>query len=112
VDGAGLHVVFSRDIPTIVRERVRPSLMAFLEAQGLDLASTPHLVAHPGGVKVLNAYATALELPAEAFHHARGVLRDHGNMSSPTCLFVLERFLEAGDIHPREAAVVTALGPG
>src|SRR5262249_12640583 len=35
VDGAGLHVVFSRDIPTIVRERVRPSLIEFLETQGL-----------------------------------------------------------------------------
>jgi alkylresorcinol/alkylpyrone synthase len=40
------------------------------------------------------------------------VLREHGNMSSPTCLFVLERFVQAGEICPGEHAVVAALGPG
>jgi alkylresorcinol/alkylpyrone synthase len=112
VDGEGLHVVFSRDIPTIVRERVRPSLLEFLEAHGLGLETLQHLVAHPGGVKVLRAYGEALELPAESFRHARDVLRDHGNMSSPSCLFVLERFLGAGEIGEGEHAVVAALGPG
>jgi len=112
VDGDGLHVVFSRDIPTIVRDRVRPSLLAFLERHGLDLAMTPHLVAHPGGVKVLNAYAEALALPPEAFRHARAVLRDYGNMSSPTCLFVLESALAAGELRGGDTALVAALGPG
>ena len=71
-----------------------------------------HLVAHPGGAKVLAAYAEALGRPAEAFTHAYDVLRTHGNMSSPTCLFVLERFLAAGDIQAGEHALVSALGPG
>jgi alkylresorcinol/alkylpyrone synthase len=112
VDGEGLHVVFSRDIPTIVHERVRPSLLAFLDSRGLRLDEVRHLVAHPGGVKVLRAYAEALGLPAESFRHAREVLRDFGNMSSPSCLFVLERFLDAGEIGEGEHAVVAALGPG
>ena len=112
VDGAGLHVVFSRDIPTIVREKVRPSLTAFLESRGLGLETLHHLVAHPGGVKVLGAYAEALGLPAAALRHARDVLREYGNMSSPSCLFVLERFLDAQEIAGGEAAVVAALGPG
>lgn len=112
VDGDGLHVVFSRDIPTIVRERVRPSLIAFLEEQGLRLETLPHLVAHPGGAKVLRAYADALGLPPESFRHAREVLRDNGNMSSPSCLFVLQRFLDAGEIQAGEHAVLAALGPG
>ncbi len=112
VDGDGLHVVFSRDIPTIVREQVRPSLLEFLEACGLRLEDVRHLAAHPGGVKVLDAYAEALGLPREAFRHSRAVLHDFGNMSSPTCLFVLERFLAAREIGPGEHAIVTALGPG
>ena len=72
---------------------MRPSLLAFLESNGLGLADVHHLAAHPGGVKVLNAYAAALDLPPEVFRHAREVLREYGNMSSPSCLFVLERFL-------------------
>jgi alkylresorcinol/alkylpyrone synthase len=112
VDAAGLHVVFSRDIPTLVRERVRPNLEEFLAGCGLSLPGLEHLVAHPGGPKVLAAYADALDRPAESFRHAHEVLRDCGNMSSPTCLFVLERTLAAGAIGDGEHAVLTALGPG
>jgi len=112
IDGDGLHVVFSRDIPTIVHEKVKPSLDAFLESCGLDRAGLDHLVAHPGGVKVLAAYANALGLPAEALEHAREVLREYGNMSAPTCLFVLDRFRRAHEIARGDHAVVTALGPG
>ncbi len=112
VDGDGLHVVFSRDIPTIVRENVRPSLISFLERQELTLESLHHLVAHPGGTKVLIAYGESLGLPPEAFRHAREVLRVHGNMSSPSCLFVLERVLDAGEIGAGQNALVAALGPG
>ncbi|HXS81670.1 MAG TPA: 3-oxoacyl-[acyl-carrier-protein] synthase III C-terminal domain-containing protein [Methylomirabilota bacterium] len=112
VSGRGLHVVFSRDIPSFVRERVRPSLEGFLHEHGLSLESPMHVAAHPGGAKVLEAYADALGQPASAFTHAREVLREFGNMSSPTCLFVLERHLASGGIHPGETVLVSALGPG
>ncbi len=112
VDGDGLRVVFSRDIPSIVSERVPPSLSAFLAEHDLDPQRLDHLIAHPGGVKVLRAYADALGLPAERFDHARAVLHDYGNMSAPTCLFVLERTLASGDIRAGDTALLTALGPG
>lgn len=112
VDPHGLHVVFSRDIPTIVREWVRPNLEEFLAAAGLTLEELEHVVAHPGGPKVLAAYAEALGRDPATFRHAREVLRDCGNMSSPTCLFVLERVLEEGAIGAGEHAVLAALGPG
>src|SRR5262249_2962172 len=112
VTGRGLHVVFSRDIPTFVRERVRPGLERFLAAHGLTLQSRMHVAAHPGGAKVLEAYAEALGRPVEAFAHAREVLREHGNMSSTTCLFVLERQLGSGEVGPGDPVLVSALGPG
>jgi len=112
VSGRGLHVVFSRDIPSFVRERVRPSLEGFLREHGLSLEDRMHVAAHPGGAKVLEAYADAMGQPAAAFTHAREVLREYGNMSSPTCLFVLERHLASGEIRPGESVLVSALGPG
>ena len=112
VDRHGLHVVFSRDIPTIVREWVRPELERFLADHQLSLATLDHVVAHPGGPKVLAAYAESLGVTPDAFRHAYAVLRDCGNMSAPTCLFVLDRALEAGDIGAGETAVLAALGPG
>ena len=112
VDAAGLHVIFARDIPTIVRERVRPGIEQFLARQGLSLETLDHLVSHPGGMKVLAAYQQALGLENGALDHARAVLREHGNMSSPTCLFVLERFLRSRTIAAGDTAVLSALGPG
>jgi alkylresorcinol/alkylpyrone synthase len=112
VDEHGLHVVFSRDIPSVVREWVRPNLERFLLDHGLTVAGLEHVVAHPGGPKVLQAYAQALGRTAQDFRHAHEVLRDCGNMSSPTCLFVLERTLAANDIAAGEHAVLAALGPG
>jgi alkylresorcinol/alkylpyrone synthase len=112
VEDDGLHVVFSRDIPSIVSTLVRPELDAFLADYQLTLDRVDHLVTHPGGARVLSAYVTALEIDPERVLHARSVLRRFGNMSSPSCLFVLQDFLRAGDIHPGDHAVITALGPG
>jgi alkylresorcinol/alkylpyrone synthase len=112
LEEAGLRVVFSRSIPSIVVERVRPGLDEFLRAHALTRGDIRHVVAHPGGTRVLRAYADALELEPAALEHARAVLREYGNMSSPSCLFVLERFLDAGDIAEGDQAVIMALGPG
>lgn len=112
VDASGLHVIFSRDIPTIVRERVRPHVEGFLAAHGLSCARIDHLLTHPGGPRVIAALSEALELPAERLDRARQVLSECGNMSSPTCLFVLERAWRGGDLGPGQHALVSALGPG
>jgi alkylresorcinol/alkylpyrone synthase len=112
VDQRGLHVVFSRDIPALVRERMRESVLAFLSAHGLGIDDVAHFVAHPGGPRVLSALAEALGVSGESFRHARDVLRECGNMSSPTCLFVLERARAARDFRSGELALVSALGPG
>jgi alkylresorcinol/alkylpyrone synthase len=111
VDGEGLHVVFSRDIPTIVRDGVRPALEKFLSTHGLGFEQLAHMAVHPGGPKVQAAYAEALGLPLERFEASRETLREHGNMSSPTCLFVLERILSNG-VRPGDPVLIAALGPG
>src|SRR5439155_25524703 len=108
----GLHVVFSRDIPTLVRERVRANVEEFLGERGLEIGDIAHVVAHPGGPRVLGAYAETLGLAPATFQHAREVLRAAGNMSSPACLFVLERALAAGHFRTGDLVLVAALGTG
>jgi alkylresorcinol/alkylpyrone synthase len=112
VDGLGLHVVISRDIPAIARTKLRPVIEDLLARHGLALEDVQHLAAHPGGPKVLDAIGQALGVGPGALRHARGVLSAHGNMSSPTCLFVLERALTAGDFRAGDWGLVFALGPG
>ncbi len=111
-DAVGMQVVFSRAIPQIVREKVRSNTESFLARNSLPLTPLPHLIAHPGGIKVIAAYEESLRLGNGAMQHARAVLRDYGNMSSPTVLFVLKRFLDNGEARPGDHALLTALGPG
>ncbi|MGB8956770.1 MAG: 3-oxoacyl-[acyl-carrier-protein] synthase III C-terminal domain-containing protein [Tumebacillaceae bacterium] len=112
VRSEGLKVIFSRDIPTIVHTKIPPEADAFFTKLGLSRAEhLSRFIAHPGGMKVLAAYQEAFSLPQEALNHARDVLRTHGNMSSCTVYFVLER--ELADEHQTgEHGLLLALGPG
>src|SRR5690606_32723638 len=58
----GLAVVFSRDIPSLVRAQFRDVVDAFLRRRGLALSDVDEFVCHPGGAKVLDALEEALDL--------------------------------------------------
>lgn len=105
----GLGVLFSRDIPRLVTTEFAPVLDSILEAWDLRRTDFAATACHPGGAKVVAALESLFALPEGGMHEARAVLRDFGNMSAPTVLFVLERVLAA---RPRGPILATALGPG
>jgi len=109
VEDDGLGVLFSSDIPNLVRTRFGDAVAGFLDRNGLCRADMAEFVCHPGGAKVVDALEEVFELPSGGLGHARGVLRDYGNMSAATVFFVLERALRDG-LDGR--ALMTALGPG
>jgi alkylresorcinol/alkylpyrone synthase len=106
----GLKPVCSRDIPRLVAGQLGAVARDFLGRHGLALGDIDRFVCHPGGPKVIDALEHAFGLAPGVLTDARAVLRDFGNMSAPTVLFVLERLL-AGDAG-WERALLTALGPG
>lgn len=101
----GFGVRFSRDIPALVRNDLAPVLDTFLARHGLELPAFDAIACHPGGAKVLDALE---EVVGRALPEAREVLRDFGNMSAPTVLFVLDRLRR----HWKGRILMTALGPG
>ncbi|MCF6137629.1 type III polyketide synthase [Pseudalkalibacillus berkeleyi] len=107
----GLNVVFSKDIPTIVDQWMNPTIHQFLIDQKLEMEQIKHLVAHPGGIKVLEAYKSALSIDDEKIEDALYILKRYGNMSSVTVLYVLQRFLQK-DINVGDLGLLMALGPG
>lgn len=109
VEDDGLGVLFSRDIPTLVREKLRPEVEVFLSRNGLAVDDITKWLFHPGGVKVLDALEDGFDIPRGGFTHARSVLRDFGNMSAATVMFVLEQALANGVDGNMLAG---ALGPG
>lgn len=65
---------------------------------------------HPGGRSILDAAETSLGLPADALAASRRVLRDYGNMSSPTVMFVLKELMDKAA--SGQAGAALAFGPG
>lgn len=107
----GLHVVFQKSIPAIITNWLGPFIEQFLVEQHLFSEQLDHFIAHPGGKKVLKAYEDALYLSQQKTDISREILRNHGNMSSPTVLYVLEQFmLNEGQID--DIGLLVALGPG
>jgi alkylresorcinol/alkylpyrone synthase len=109
---AGFKVQLSRSIPQLVRERMPQNIETACSSVGLAREDVEHLVTHPGGAKVLDAFEEVFGLGPGGLVLSREVLRDYGNMSSVTVLFILERFLESGAYAPGEYGVISALGPG
>ena len=107
---SGFKVVFSQDIPTLITEHIRADIEAFLARHQLSIAHIRNFVFHPGGKKVLAAYEESLSIDEPALRNTREVMNDYGNMSSPTVLYVLERFFTQG--FEDGYGLMLSIGPG
>lgn len=107
----GFKVRLSKDLPSITKDRLPQEIRQACASWGIELESVRHFVVHPGGAKVLAAFSESLHLQNGELCHAASVLRDYGNMSSPTVLFILREFLEhtakTGDY-----GLMIGMGPG
>lgn len=110
VDRDGFGVVFDRSIPEFIKQNLADAVSGSLEKLGMEQSQLSRLICHPGGAKVIEAIEAALHLDQGVLDHERNVLRDYGNMSAPTALFVLKRVTESRS--PAGTMLLTALGPG
>jgi len=109
VEDPGLAVVFDRAIPPFIEAELAGAVDGMCASMGISRDNIGRFCCHPGGVKVIDAIETALQLPQGELNLEREVLNDYGNMSAPTVLFVLERLLERG---LPDKVMMTAFGPG
>lgn len=109
VEEDGLKARFAQSIPTLVANDFRRLLDEYLQKTGGKVSDFAGFACHPGGAKVLDALEDAFGIPNGALTESRSVLRDYGNMSAVTALFVLERM----DWRAKDRkTLMTALGPG
>jgi predicted naringenin-chalcone synthase len=105
----GFEMTLAAEVPRRLAREIPGWIDAVLGSCGLTRAGVRGWVIHPGGPRIVEGVAAALELPPAAVSDSMDVLREHGNMSSPTVLFILERLLRAGRSRPW---VAMAFGPG
>lgn len=105
----GFGVVLSPELPTLMRDNLGPVVLGFLEKQGVGVDDIQGFLFHPGGRKVLETAEDVLRVPRSRISTSWEILRDFGNMSSATALFVLARAMESG---AKGKHLLAAFGPG
>lgn len=105
----GFEMKLSARVPGLIERGLMAWIEPWLAGQGIGLKEVGSWAIHPGGPRILTSTERALGLEPEATAVSREVLRQCGNMSSPTILFILERLAESGAARP---CVALAFGPG
>jgi 3,5-dihydroxyphenylacetyl-CoA synthase len=107
-----LRIVLGVSIHQIAGPMVEKALDPLLQRHELSRSDIRFWVVHPGGRKVINDVQQYLKLTDDQTRFSRAVLRNYGNMSSPTAMFVLNEVVENGDPRPGDLGVMVGLGPG
>jgi predicted naringenin-chalcone synthase len=105
----GFVMTLSARVPELIESHLRPWLEGWLGSLGLFPGDIGSWAVHPGGPRIVQAVQGALGLPEGHVAESLAVLRELGNMSSPTILFILSRL--AAREAPRPCLAL-AFGPG
>ena len=105
----GFAMGLSPLVPETVGAALLPWLRDWLKEQAIDLEAVTSWAVHPGGPKILSTCSEVLSLEPNRLLDSRAVLQDHGNMSSATILFILERLRRRSTAGP---CLALAFGPG
>jgi predicted naringenin-chalcone synthase len=108
----GFEMILSQELPKIIFEQAMPQLKILLQRMGITKEEIKYWALHPGGKAILNSMQKGLDLSDEAMIPSRTVLKNYGNMSSSSILFVLKEILDNNKIANGEYCCAVAFGPG
>jgi predicted naringenin-chalcone synthase len=97
-------------LPDVIAEQFDAATRPILERHGVALADIQHFLVHPGGLKILDRIEEILARHGRDARFSRETMRDCGNMSSSTVLFILERLLASSPAPGK--ALLMSFGPG
>jgi predicted naringenin-chalcone synthase len=107
-----LRNVLGKEVPEQAAQSMERLTKQLLEKHDMKSSNLQHWIFHAGGEKILDAIENRLELSPDKLAASRNVLRDHGNMSSPTVLFALKEQLALHPPEPGERALMASFGAG
>ncbi len=109
---SGFHIVLSKDVPQLIREKIKELAGGFLARQGLCRDDISAFILHPGGQKLLSFMEEQLGLTRADTEISWDVLRRFGNLSSASVLFILQEWLTKREMKPGSYGLLMAFGPG
>lgn len=107
----GLQMVLDVEVPDTIANHFPAIIHPFLMKNGLDIAAIDHLIFHPGGKKIIQVVEELFGQLGKNIDQTKEVLKQYGNMSSATVLYVLERFMESKPAAGTKGLMLS-FGPG
>jgi alpha-pyrone synthase len=108
----GFEMTLSPELPRIIIESAIPALENILRDNNVSKEEVNHWALHPGGRAILDSLQKGLSLTEEQMLPSRKVLRNYGNMSSASILFVLKEIMDSQIVKLDEYCCAVAFGPG
>jgi predicted naringenin-chalcone synthase len=109
-DGSYLHL--ARELPDIAGAGLPAIVGGFLRRHGLERSDIDHWIVHPGGRRIIENVESALELSHEDVATSWDALADHGNIGTPSILYVLRDTVARYEPEPGERGLLVTIGPG
>jgi alkylresorcinol/alkylpyrone synthase len=109
---SGFHIILSKDVPELIRERVKDLAEGFLARQGLRREDISAFLLHPGGQRLLSFMQEELGLTRSDTAISWDILRRYGNLSSASVLFILNECLVQREMPSGSYGLLMAFGPG
>lgn len=112
VGNNGFEMMLSSELPKIILNSAAPKAKEILTQKGIDISEVKNWALHPGGRAILDSLQNGLSLSDEQLKPSREVLRNFGNLSSVSILFVLKNILENNPLNKDDYLCAIAFGPG
>jgi predicted naringenin-chalcone synthase len=108
------EMTLSRDVPTKIRDCLRPFVKDLLARAGLSVSDLPQMIAaiHPGGPRIIDQVMQSLELDESQVKWSRKTLYENGNVSSATLPLLWKSLIDASEIPLHSRIFCLAFGPG
>jgi len=107
----GLQMVLDKEVPEKIAEHFPKFTHPFLERNNLSIEDIDHLIFHPGGKKIVQTVEQLFGSLGKNIDNTKAILKEYGNMSSATVLYVLERFIDQG-VKKGSIGLMLSFGPG
>ncbi|RYG47385.1 MAG: type III polyketide synthase, partial [Chitinophagaceae bacterium] len=93
--GTGLQMVLDVEVPETIADHFPKIIHPFLLKNGMEISDVDHLIFHPGGKKIIRVVEALFGELGKNIDLTKEVLKEYGNMSSATVLYVLQRYMES-----------------
>jgi predicted naringenin-chalcone synthase len=112
LDGEASYLHIARELPELASAGLPEVIGGFLRRHELEHADIDHWIVHPGGRRIVENVQSALGLSRADVATSWDTLAEHGNIGTPSIMYVLENTIAQRRPQPGQRALMVTIGPG